>query len=160
MHLSPTSRYAPSFSIPFLMIKKLAHRWIGTFLLHFLKNLAFASIYRSIMKRPNLLFYMSWGSYTLANPLFVSTTSLNKPSSITKAIIDTTTYTRILDHDGVQQNEVLNSGFAKAQSMIASAADAPKQTLTGVPGSNQRRGHHEPDILREESAYFLSLIHI
>ncbi|KAL5427852.1 hypothetical protein PMIN04_001059 [Paraphaeosphaeria minitans] len=104
------------------------------------------------------LWCMVLGSLTLANPIFESIKFLHKPSSVTKTIVDTTTFTRLFDHNATNQNNVLSSGFSKAQSMIATTADVPKRPLAEIPISNKRRAKHELDDILEEPAYFTMVL--
>jgi hypothetical protein len=115
------------------------------------KNFVFETSEHILKMRLILLWCMTWESLSLADPIYESTTSLNKPSTVTYTTVDTITQTRMIDHDAINQNKLLASGFSKAQSMIASAADGSKRSHTSIPMLRESR---DIDKQPEEPVYF------
>ncbi|KAL1613078.1 hypothetical protein SLS60_001310 [Paraconiothyrium brasiliense] len=66
----------------------------------------------------------------------------------------------MFDHSTIKQNEVLASGFSKAQSLAASAGDVSKRSSTNSLMPNQLRANRDSDDLPEESSYFTMVLSV
>ena len=87
--------------------------------------------------------------------------SSNNHPSFVGTNIDVGIRTDTLGYATVTTNEVVTSGFSKAQSIIASAARAPPDlTPPSAVSSQIKRAHHNPDEVPNEPPYYTMVLWI
>lgn len=106
------------------------------------------------MQVNNVLCSILW-VLTIVVLSFLSTTSVKSLSLKNKEV-----KTRVSDHDTIGQDDTIASGFSKAQSMAASAADVAGPSPTRTPTPNQPRGKHDSDDLSKETSCFTMILQI
>lgn len=97
----------------------------------------------------------------ISNPISTSTASSNHHKIITETIVNAGVQTNILKYAANTGNEVIKSGFSKAQSMINNADRTSPDTIRSSNVSPQfKRAHHDVGDIPDQPPYYTMVLWI